>query len=130
MILAREMTASDRRFVVPTWVRGSHYAVPMSRRWRLVDRMLDEERVRVVVLATNDLAVHGWAAGSEGVLHFAYVPPELRGAGLAARAIATLLGEYPGEIRTSHPWPYDTERFRLSKRAERRVYALAQEEAA
>lgn len=129
-MLAREMTARDRRFVVPTWVRGSSYRVPLVRRWSLVDRMIDEEQVRVIVLATNDVTQHAWAAVSDGVLHFAYVAHELRGKGIGARAIAAALGEYPGTIRTSHPWPFEGERFRLSKRAERRVYALAQQEAA
>lgn len=130
MISPREMTARDRRFVVPTWVHGSAYDIPIARRWRLVDRLLDSGRTRVIVLATNDITVHAWAAASDGVLHFAYVPPELRRKGMASKAIALALGEYPFDIRTSHLWPYDTERFRLSKRAERRVYALAQQEAA
>lgn len=125
----RDMTPRDRRYVVPTWVKSSHYELPMVDRWRLVDRILDGG-ARVVVLSTNASVVHAWAAGAGAVLHYVYVPPELRGEGLARLAVIALLGQYPGTIRTSHPWPRDADRFRLSQRASRNVYALLRDEAA
>lgn len=99
------MTARDRRYVVPTWAQSSHYdGLPKAARFRLVDRVLDDG-ARVVCLATDERTVHAWAAGAVDVLHYVYVPPELRGEGLARRAISALLGSYPERITVTHPWP-------------------------
>jgi GNAT superfamily N-acetyltransferase len=109
----REMTASDRRFVVPTWALSSRYdGFSKPARFRLVDRVLDA-RARCIVLA-EDATVHAWACGSEDALHYVYVPPELRGHGIAAKLIALVLGSYAERINVTHPWPRASSRFRYT----------------
>jgi hypothetical protein len=107
VITAREMLPSDRGFVVSTWVKSSG----KRNHWRVVDRILDGG-ARVVVLATGG-ALHGWACTEGPVLHYAYVPPELRRIGLARRAIAEALGSYPDVVPVSHKWPRKSTRFRF-----------------
>lgn len=103
-MIARDMTSRDRRFVVPHWAIGSRYRLTKADRFALVDRLIDGG-ARVIVLATSDIAAHAFAAGDGDVLHYVYVPKELRGRGLARRAITALLGEYSARIHVSHPWP-------------------------
>lgn len=111
---SRAMTASDRRFVVPTWARSSTYdGLRLPEKFALVDRILDELRADVVVLAT-DRTVHVWAAGHAGALDYVYVPPDLRGHGFARRAITALFGRYPERINVTHEWPGASARFRYT----------------
>lgn len=107
----RIMLPSDRGFVVGTWANGARYRMRRSERFQLVNRILDAG-ARVIVLGTTGTAVHGWAAGDGARLHYVYVPPELRGQGLARQAITELLGAYPAHIETTHPWPRPSRRFR------------------
>lgn len=119
-MISRPMRPEDRRFIVPTWVRSFADYAPWGRRttleshWNVVDSLLDDPATRVVVLASDEAArtLHAWAAGSEGGLHYVYVPPELRGNALATRCITALLGEYPNRVDVSHPWPRASSRFR------------------
>lgn len=115
------MRPEDRRFVVPTWVRslamsrrGVDRSNTLRRYWAIVDRILDAKDTRVVVLATDTAArtLHAWAAATGDVLHYAYVPPELRSLGLARQAITAVLGGYPEHIAITHAWPFESTRFR------------------
>lgn len=116
------MTASDRRFVVPTWAQGARWrGLSKDERFARVDRTL-AAGCRVVVLA-NGPTVHAWAAGADGKLFYAYVPPELRGEGLGRRVITSLLGAYPDVVHITHPWPRASERFRLVTSARVRTAA-------
>lgn len=119
--MVRPSRPEDRRFIVPTWVKSfADYApwgraATLAKHWGVVDAIMDDPATRAVVLATDAAArtLHAYAVGSgDGCLHYVYVPPELRGHGLARRAITALLGAYPATITTSHPWPFDTTRFR------------------
>ena len=68
-----------------------------------------------IVLASEGGALHAWAAAdiASGSLHYAYVPPELRGNGLARQAIRAALGDaYPDVIDVTHPWPWVSRRYR------------------
>ena len=113
-MIPRAMTEGDRRFVVPTWAHSSTYGgLRLPERFALADRVLDELRANVVVLAT-DRTVHVWAAGHAGALDYVYVPEELRGHGLARRAITALLGRYPERINVTHAWPGKRPRFRFA----------------
>lgn len=113
-MIIREMTARDRRYVVPTWAHGSRYDGMHRRdRFALVDRLLDAG-ARCIVLATDERTVHAWACGDDDLLHYAYVPPELRGEGLARQAITALFGEYPERIYVTHEWPRASSRFRFA----------------
>ncbi len=107
------MRPEDRRFIVPTWVRSfAEYAPwgPAATREHhagIVDAILDDPATRVLVLASDEAArtLHAWAAGVGDVLHYVYVPPELRGHDLARRVMTAVLGGYPDRITVSHPWP-------------------------
>lgn len=109
----REMAASDRPFVVSTWGNSSSYkGMRRRQRFALVDRVLDAG-APVIVLA-NGPTIHAWACGRDGVLHFAYLPPELRGKGLGAKAIALAVGGYFERINVTHEWPGESRRFRYT----------------
>lgn len=102
----------DRRYIATTWVRSFARISPWNHRdvtghhGRLVDALLDRRGVRTVVLYLADpRAIQAWACGEAGTLHYVYVPPELRGHGLARRVMREALGGYPQHIDTSHPWP-------------------------
>lgn len=113
-MITREMTVCDRRYVVPTWAHGASYNGMSKRdRFALVDRILDGG-ARCIVLATDERTVHAWACGDGDVLHYVYVPPELRREGLARRAITALFGEYPERIHVTHEWPRASSRFRFA----------------
>lgn len=111
------MLPVDRRFVVSTWVQSFADGAPWSKRlaranhWPVVDRVLDGG-ARVVILGTEGGAVHAWACGTDDALHYAYVPPELRGRGFARRVITALFESYPDHIDCTHPWPWASRRFR------------------
>lgn len=111
------MRPEDRRFVVPTWVRSLasfRREQPKGKLWRTVDRILDDPGTRVMVLASDEAArtLHAWAAATGDVLQYAYVPPELRRAGLARQCIRAVLGGYPDTIGITHAWPFESARFR------------------
>lgn len=110
------MRPEDRRFIVPTWVRSMaslKRVAPMGKHWRAVDRVLDAPDTRVSVLASDAAArtIHAWAAASGDLLHYVYVPPELRRAGIARKLITSLLGSYPDRIAISTAWPFASTRF-------------------
>ncbi len=108
------MSNRDRRYVVPTWAQSARYDGLRKRaRFALVDRMLDEG-TPVVCLASDELTVHAWACGVAGTLHYVYVPPELRGNGLARRVITAAVGGYPEHINVTHEWPRASSRFRYT----------------
>lgn len=107
---ARDMTASDRRYVVPTWAQSARYdGMRKRQRFELVDAILDAG-ARVVVLGA-DRTVHAWACGDAEALHYVYVPPELRGFGIAREVITHLFGSYPERIAITHEWPRASSRF-------------------
>lgn len=109
------MRPEDRRFVIPTWVQSFAEYAPWSKRttlqkhWAVVERLLLSPSTRVVVLCTDSAqrTLHGWAAADVDAwaLHYAYIPPELRGGGLARTAITSVLGTYADRIDVTHPWP-------------------------
>ena len=110
-MIFREMTPRDRAFVVNTWVRSSAYRMPMRKRWQHVDAFINGG-ARVVILGGENGAVHAWACGEDDVLHYVYVPLDLRGEGLARAVITELLGEYAERINVTHPWPRPSSRWR------------------
>lgn len=109
-----EFYKKDRAYVVNTWARSASYrGLGLRDTYRLVDRMLDNPHVRVMCLVTGR-TVHAWVAGElDGTLHYVYVPPELRGQGIARKAIVALLGSYPFRIECTHRWPLPDKRARF-----------------
>lgn len=103
----RLMLPGDRGYVFKSWLRECAYR-PRRDRAGIVTRHLDT--ARTVVLATGP-TVHAFACGSEGLLHFAYVPHVMRGLGIGRRVITALLGAYPEHITVTHPWPVESARF-------------------
>jgi GNAT superfamily N-acetyltransferase len=103
------MAPEHRAFVASTWARGSRYGLRTRDAFRLVNRLLDASP-RIVV-AANGMTVHAWACGVADALHYVYVPPELRGHGIARRLITELFGEYPDRIVVTHRWPRPSSRF-------------------
>ncbi len=112
-MLTRPMSPRDRRYVVPTWAQSARYGLHKRKRFALVDRILDLG-TPVVCLASDELTVHAWACGIAGTLHYVYVPPELRGNGLARRVITAAVGGYPEHINVTHKWPRESARFRYA----------------
>ena len=118
MTLLVDMAPEHRAFVVCTWARSASYGLRLTPTFKLVDRVLDDPRARVVCIA-HGRTVHAWACGDGEVLHYAYTAPELdangvsllRGRGLARRLITELFGAYPEHITTSHEWPRESARF-------------------
>lgn len=120
-MIARAMRPEDRRFIVPTWVRSvartkrsqRERTETLRRYWDIVDYILNAKGTKVVVLASDEAArtLHAWAAATGDTLHYAYVPPELRGEGLARQCITAVLGGYPERIAVSHTWPFASRRF-------------------
>ncbi len=108
------MTAMDRRYVVPTWAQSSKYdKLTKSERFALVDHILDKLHADVVILG-SETTVHVWASGHGGALDYVYIPPELRGKGMARRVITALFGRYPDHINVTHQWPRESARFRYT----------------
>jgi hypothetical protein len=120
----REMTALDRRFVVPTWARSAQYGLSMPEQFRIVDRTLDAG-ARVLVMATDERTVHAWLAYDDDVMHYVYVPPELRGNGLARALTAKAFGERGPAFIT-----HTTTMFGMVPRARFNPYLLAISKAA
>lgn len=114
MIVPREARPEDRGFIVSTWVRSFAEYAPWTSRartlrehWNVADRLLDAPTSRVVVLCSVAIerTLHAWACADGTTLHYVYVPPELRGHGLARRVITAALDAYPETIAVTHPWP-------------------------
>lgn len=136
----RLMRAADRRFVAPTWVRSFAsagawpHAATLANHWAVVDAILEAPTTRVAVLCTGDDgdALHGWAAvdTAAGALHWAYVPPELRGRGYARLAVSAALGDYPRALEITHPLAQMPTRLRLNPYPMLRAMRAALREAA
>lgn len=120
-VLLRQGRSGDRRYVVNTWVRSYRNREPKIRadiysrcHTQMVEYLLDQGRLIVACSPTLDTTIHGWCAApasDKPIIHYAYVPPELAGMGLARGMIRRLLGSYPDTIETSHFWPYASRRF-------------------
>lgn len=117
----RPMVDGDLAFVMSTWMRS--YAgrvqgivrkdVFHEHHRRLAERLIASERVTVACSPTSETTIHGWCCtgNASPVLHYAYVPPELRRVGLAREMIRSSLGAYPERIDASHRWPWPSQRF-------------------
>lgn len=108
------MAPEHRGYVCSTWARGQRLGLRTRPAFRLVNRVIDSG-ADVVVLASGR-TVHAWACGQDDVLHYVYVPPEIRGKGFARRLITSLFGAYSERIRVTHPWPFESERFQYMPR--------------
>ncbi len=106
----RAMEPSDRAFVASTWVRSYKDAsLPkafLTGHSRVVDSLLSRVGATVLCDAGDTNTLHGWACTEGQVLHYVYVPMELRKQGFAK----LLIPDAP-LVLVSHKWPFDSRRF-------------------
>lgn len=124
-LAVRAMTRLDRGAVFATWMRSAREHLketPRQRRtvdWdtfqafypRLVESLLDAERVAVLYNPEAPSVPHAWACASSGALHWAYVPFPIRGRGIGRVAISVALGSYPERIDVTSSFAPLTPRF-------------------
>lgn len=106
------MQTEHRGYVCSTWARGQR-GMRTGPAFRLVNRIIDASRVLVIAAGPT---VHAWVCGDSAVLHYAYVPPELRERGMARELVTALFDGYPARIRTTHPWPFASDRYQYVPR--------------
>lgn len=130
-LLLRPMKRLDRAFVASRWVHSySHVRAGVEPheyqqgQWRLVDALLDRSTTIVACSPTVDDAVFGFATCEPamygpGIVHYAYVMPQLRGHGLALSMMTLALGarpervEYEQRVRCTHRPTRPSDRFRF-----------------
>lgn len=115
LLLLRPMQAEDRGFVASTWVQ-SYKDAPVPKAFleghaRVVDVLLARCAALVLCHREDTSILSGWVCGSPSVLHYVYVPHDLRGNLLAKAMVSAAMGGYPALIPTSHKWPHHTARF-------------------
>lgn len=108
-LLLRPAASTDRSFIFATWMRSyrqlqTHVAYDAYHRGqeRRVERLW-----RLTTVACRESApdtIHAWVCGKPGVLHYAYVPPDLREKGLARTIIAAVCGN---PLDFTHRWPFN-----------------------
>lgn len=113
IVLARP---EHKSFIISTWVRSyektarklSFCGMPMDKDWRIGESARAEkwwEKARVVTSKDDPYTIHAWICGSNshgGHLFYVYVPPNLRGNGIAKALVEKYVGQ---EYSVSLPWP-------------------------
>jgi GNAT superfamily N-acetyltransferase len=114
--LLRPAVEADIGYVRGTW--GQSYMMRLSGRekrllpktwpiWRELDAILRTRPIIIVLPGSGD-TVHAWACAAPGVvLHYAYVPKDLRGHGIGRMLITAAFGSYPDSIPLSFPHRLD-----------------------
>lgn len=108
---------SCRAYVISTWVRsywtkrpGIKASIFHEYEPRMVERMFDSGMCWVLKVDKDDNTVHGWICGKPGLLHWAHIPPELRGNGLFRAMVASVCqSKRPqcSRVQDKFPWnPY------------------------
>lgn len=120
-VLLRLGVPDDRAFVLATWVRSyeprTHGSVRrdvyLEHQGKLAERLLEASPLIIACSPSHESTIHGWCCADNAlaVLHYAYVPPALRGLGLARSLILASFGAYRPRIETSHRWPWASTRF-------------------
>jgi hypothetical protein len=123
----REMERADRAFVGMRW--GSSLFEPLGKlagiyhpgMRKAVDDVLEQSRVLVVCSADAPTTLHGFAAtdAERTSLHYAYVLPKLRGAGIAKFALEAAFGAYPLRVQCAVAWPFPSRRFTPARMPEK-----------
>lgn len=100
----RDATADDVGLIFATWMESARQL--RNARLSIFDKfypdvvrsLLETETAAVMTLEGKD-AIHAWACGrAPNLLHFAYVPKNLRGHGLGRAVIDATLGGYPATV--------------------------------
>lgn len=100
----REAVADDISLIFPTWMesarqlRNTRLAIFNAFFPAVVRSLLETERAVVATREGNN-TIHAWACGrAPNLLHFAYVPANLRGRGIGRAVISGVLDGYPNTI--------------------------------
>lgn len=98
-----------RNFILSTWVKSY---LPFLRKWlgpnsegpqsEAAQAETLWERTLVCGAENDEFTVHAWVCGEPGILHYVYVPPELRGKGIAGALIRHQCGH---TFQYGRPWP-------------------------
>lgn len=111
-MLLRPMQPDDRAFVGSTWGKSYERFAPVCRavylaeHRRVIDRCLDDAATMVLAPEARPTTLFGWACGERGVLHWAYVVPELRKNGAAKLLVCAVTGtSHAGALTISHRPP-------------------------
>lgn len=98
-----------RNYILSTWLKSY---IPVIRKWLGKDAPLRYEQEAaetlweqtwIVTSEEDEFTIHAWVAGVPGVLHYVYVPPDLRGKGIARALIRHACGH---TFSYGRPWPY------------------------
>lgn len=101
-----------KSFILATWVKSYQSVL---RKWLGAENLREFSameakqaetlwgRTCIVGAPDDDFVVHAWVCGSPGRLDYVYVPPELRGKGVARALIHHVCG-YTFEY--GRPWPF------------------------
>ncbi len=109
-LLIRPVATDEEALVFQTWIRSyrplmkgvEHQAYHQGQR-RRVERLWRLTSVAVTERAPE--APHAWVCGRFGVLHYVYVPFELRRRGLAKLLVRSVCGP---DVDVSHRWPFES----------------------
>ena len=99
-----------RSYILSTWVKSYQ---PFLRKWlpnldkaaELEGKLAEThwEQTSIVTSPSDEFTIHAWVAGLPGVLHYVYVPPDLRGKGIARALIRHVCGH---TFQYGRPWPF------------------------
>lgn len=96
-------TNEHRAFIHGTWFR-SYW---QQSKGKLSHSVFADGEPRLIescyglchVLTTDGSSIHGWVCGKMGLLHYVYVPTELRGNGFGSKMVLSLTGVGPDYTR-------------------------------
>lgn len=101
MIILREAADTDRNFITGTWTRGARFSNEYFKAMdsdayyalhaKLMVGLANTSKIIIACLQAEPDVIIGYAIGSELVLHWLYVKPAFRKAGIAR----TLASQFP-----------------------------------
>lgn len=102
-----------RSYILATWVKSYQSVLrkwlPQLKNSAELEGSQAEtlwEQTFIVTSPNDDFTVHAYVVGSPGVLHYVYVPPDLRGKGIARALIRHVCGH---TYEYGRPWPFKKE---------------------
>lgn len=120
----REMTKADLPYVMSSWLGQYGWAFPkreriqhVIRERQRIERLMRKARVVIACAPEHPSVVHGWACVTGSTLEFAYVPIELRRAGICKAMLSYVFEQYPDKIEVNRRWPFASARFAFRERS-------------
>jgi hypothetical protein len=102
-----------RNYVLSTWIlstvdsatkRGVRRSVCRIEEEAAAKTALEQGLVKVLVDHADDTVIHGWICGKQGLLHWGYLPPELRKLGLFKSMVRRVCGKNVQYTRKSRSY--------------------------